>query len=159
MYQFNPTPAQAGVLAQIAQRESSGNYQAYNPSSQASGAYQFKPDTWALATQNTGVPYYATAGAAPDWVQDTNALWLLRQYGPNATISWAASAPPGGYPLVDLTGDAAAMPTADILSQIGGSITDTMSSWGLDPSTPAGGLAIALGLAAGGLLVMAVLEK
>ena len=41
---------------------------------------------------------YPTAMSAPPAVQDAAALWLLENYGPNQTITWAASAPPGGYP-------------------------------------------------------------
>ena len=129
-YTFNPTPAETSTLAQIAQRESGGNYIAQNPTSTASGAYQFINATWQYTAQQTGVgTQYTSAADAPAWMQDTNALWLLRTYGPDASISWGASAPAGGtipgsstQPLVDLSGSDAAASTSDILSSIQSSI-------------------------------------
>ena len=57
-----------------------------------SGAYGTIDDTWELATSNTGIGgEYKRAMDAPQDVQDANALWLLRKYGPNASITWAAS--------------------------------------------------------------------
>ena len=147
-YSFNPTPAESALLAQIAQRESSGNYTAINPSpgSTASGAYQFVNRTWQEAALATGVgdPY------APAWqnspaAQDVNALWLLRNSG---TAPWAASGPyyytGGGGALVDLSGDAAAAPTSSILDQLQAA---SLLPAGLDLSTP-GGMWLAVGLIA-----------
>lgn len=141
---FNPTPAEANVLAQIRQHESSGNYGVtISPATclqltggtvcTASGAYQFIDSTWAQASAATGVPYYPTAAAAPPEVQDINALWLLRKYGPNASQSWGGggvyydtsgltdgSITDGGtQPIFDVSGADAAQPTANILDQIG----------------------------------------
>jgi len=135
MYNYNPTPAESSVLAQIQAHESGGNYTAQNPTSTASGAYQFIDSTWQFASQHTGVgTQYATAAQAPPSAQDVNALWLLRNYGPNSTTSWGGSeGPPGGYPdpyqnasipgastqpIVDLSGDAASTSSADILSSL-----------------------------------------
>lgn len=176
MYTFNPTAAQAALLQQIAARESGGSYTATitqancdammgapNSVCTASGAYGFIDSTWQSVSQQTGVPYYPTAASAPAWVQDVNALWLLRNVGPNSTASWGASAPGGGYPAIDLTGtgsaatssavsaggdgllanlsgDAAAQPTADILSQL--------QTAGIDLTDPTTLLFIALGLGA-----------
>lgn len=177
MYTFNPTAAQAALLQQIAANESGGNYAATitqancdammgapNSVCTASGAYMFINSTWQSVSQQTGVPYYPTAASAPAWVQDINALWLLRNVGPNSTASWGASAPGGGYPTIDLsatngstaassavsaggdgllanlTGDAAAQPTADILSQL--------QTAGIDLTDPTTLFFIALGLGA-----------
>jgi hypothetical protein len=135
MFIFNPTPAESSVLAQIQQHESGGDYTAVNPKSGASGAYQFLDSTWRQVAQKTGVgTQYASAADAPPSVQDTNALWLLQNYGPNSTTSWGGpEGPPGGYPnpystaaipgsstqpIVDLSGDAASTSSADILSSL-----------------------------------------
>src|SRR4030095_7479029 len=101
--QFDPTPEEARMLAEIRARESSGNYSARNPKpgSTATGAYQFIGPTWQLASAETGVPVYGSPAEAPPAVQDANALHMLRKYGPNADITWAASGPykqPGGQP-------------------------------------------------------------
>lgn len=93
---FNPTPQESATLAEIRRRESSGDYGATNPKSTASGAYQFINRTWQDTSKKTGVPLYATAKEAPQWVQDVNALDLLREHGPNSSASWQASGP---YPV------------------------------------------------------------
>lgn len=146
-YTYNPTPAEASVLALIQQHESGGNYTAQNPTSTASGAYQFVNTTWQQVAQQTGAgTQYASAAQAPPAVQDANALWLLRNYGPNSTTSWGGDqGPPGGYPdpystaaipgsstqpMVDLSGPAAATPTADILSSLQSASVDLT-----DPTT------------------------
>lgn len=91
---FDPTPDEFGLLRQIKQRESGGNYQLRNAATTASGAYQFVNDTWRRAAQATGVGgEYTSARDAPPWAQDTNALWLLRNTGANSPASWAASGP------------------------------------------------------------------
>lgn len=165
---FNPTPAEASILAQVAQRESGNNYQAQNPSTTASGAYQFINSTWQMAAAATGVgTQYATAADAPASVQDINALWLLRYAGgnPNASVAWAASGPytlPTGNggsssPLVDLSGTAASVSTSDILSSLG--LTNAFTQMGIDPSSPQAGLAIALGIGVLGFAVMGVLNR
>lgn len=153
-YAFNPTPAESNTLAQIAQRESAGNYTSFTqlPNSHASGAYQFQPGTWQYVASQTGVgTEYANAGDAPAWMQDANALWLLRAYGPNASISWGASGPydtssgggsiPGSstQPLIDLSGSASTSSTSDILS----SINQSAAAAGLDLTNPATGIMLA----------------
>lgn len=161
-YSFNPTPAEASLLAQIAQRESSGNYSAtVSPADckamgytvcTASGAYQFINSTWQQAALATGAgdPNLPAAQNSPQ-AQDINALWLLRTQG---TAPWASSAPAGGYvstggdPLVDLSGDTASTSTSDILDQLNASLSDTFTSVGVDPTTGMIALAIGLGLAA-----------
>ena len=150
-FAYNPSASEVSLLAQIAQNESGGNYSATNPASTASGAYQFVDDTWQWVAQKTGVGMqYASAADAPPAVQDTNALWLLRNYGANASISWAASAPAGGYsassgsPIVDLSGAAAATPTGDILNQLDTSLAGAL---GISDGIT-GVLLLGLGLAA-----------
>jgi len=97
---FNPSPQESALLAEIRRRESSANYAALppkptsdNPHPTASGAYQFINSTWRDTSDATGVPQYATARQAPRWVQDVNALHLLRKYGANSSASWQASGP------------------------------------------------------------------
>ena len=163
----NPTPGQAAVLAQIAQNESSNRPTILGPmtsSGQATGLYQITDGTWQWVASITGVgTQYSSAAQAPVSDQTTNALWLLNKYGPNATITWAASAPPGGYPdpgtldaamssggsgaLVDISGAAASTPTADILNQLGANVGTAL---GTDATT--GGLLLAAGIAAAALV-------
>jgi hypothetical protein len=91
------------VLSQVKQRESGGknlppeaNY-AF-PKSHASGLYQVQPDTWKAWAKETGIGQeYAEAYKAPTAVQTANAKFAENKYGPNASYTWAASAPPGGY--------------------------------------------------------------
>jgi hypothetical protein len=73
------------VLSAIKQCESNGNYTAVNPSSGASGAYQFLTSTWQSLSASAG---YATAAAAPAAVQDAAALEL---YNSDGTTPWASS--------------------------------------------------------------------
>ena len=73
------------VLAAIKQCESGGNYTAVNPTSGASGAYQFLTSTWQSLSASAG---YATAAAAPPAVQDAAALEL---YNEDGTTPWASS--------------------------------------------------------------------
>jgi hypothetical protein len=73
------------VLSAIKQCESSGNYTAVNPSSGASGAYQFLTSTWQSLSASAG---YATAAAAPPAVQDAAALEL---YNEDGTAPWVSS--------------------------------------------------------------------
>ncbi|MDE9366365.1 transglycosylase family protein [Luteipulveratus sp. YIM 133132] len=73
------------VLEAIKQCESGGDYTAQNPSSSASGAYQFLTSTWQSLNASQG---YATAASAPASVQDAAALELYQAQG---TSPWAAS--------------------------------------------------------------------
>lgn len=156
---FDATPQEAAILAQVRQRESRGDYSAIaslcNPTC-ASGAYQFKDSTWRMAAANTGVgTQFATAGSAPPEVQDINALWLLRYAGgnPNASIAWAASGPYStavNGALVDLTGEDATAPTPSIMDQINAEA----AALGVDLSSPATEVAIALAIGAAVYLVM-----
>lgn len=102
MYAFNPTMTERALLAMIRWRESGGNYgraPKNPPYATAAGAYQFVVGTWKQVAAATGVGAgYASAYQAPTAIQDTNALWLLREYGANSSHSWAASGP---YPSVN----------------------------------------------------------
>lgn len=73
------------TLAAIKFCESSNNYQAQNPSSTASDAYQFLDTTWQGLSAAKG---YSKAKYAPASVQDAAALELYNQAG---TSPWAAS--------------------------------------------------------------------
>jgi hypothetical protein len=99
-----PSQAEAGQLAEIRRRESTGNYGALNiplpgqrPST-ASGAYQMIDATWKEMAHATGIgEQYEHARDAPKWMQDANALFLLRQRG---TKPWASTGP---YPSMGAT--------------------------------------------------------
>lgn len=59
------------IMATIRQRESSNNYQAQNPVTTASGAYQFIDKTWQSLTKQFGIgTEYKSAGLAPKEIQD-----------------------------------------------------------------------------------------
>ena len=73
------------TLAAIKFCESSNNYKAQNPTSTASGAYQFLDTTWQGLSAAKG---YSKAKYAPASVQDAAALELYNQAG---TSPWAAS--------------------------------------------------------------------
>lgn len=73
------------VLAKIRHCESGNNYQAQNPTSSASGGYQFLTSTWQSLSASAG---YATAKSAPAAVQDAAAIEL---YNAQGTAPWAAS--------------------------------------------------------------------
>lgn len=63
-------------------------YTAQNPSSSASGAYQFLDSTWRNVSGRAGHAGYARASHAPWYVQDAVALWLYNNGGRSA---WAGS--------------------------------------------------------------------
>jgi len=73
-----------GFLACVRRHESGGNYQAKNPVSTASGAYQYIRGTWANVSPRAGYPGYPTALSAPPYVQDAVAEWHYRNLGPSA---------------------------------------------------------------------------
>ncbi len=65
-----------------------GGYGAQNPSSSASGAYQFIDSTWRNVSVRAGHPGYAKARYAPWYVQDAVALHLVNNGGRSA---WAGT--------------------------------------------------------------------
>lgn len=90
----------SSVLSQIRSNESGGNYTAQNPTSTASGAYQFVNGTWQSLTAKSGIgTQYATAKEAPANVQDAVAAYALEQ-NPNANSSSLWGGGRTGYPLV-----------------------------------------------------------
>lgn len=95
MYVYNPSPAETALLTLIEHRESGGNPTAQNPTSSASGLYQFILGTWQSFARLAGVDLtqYPTAKSATPEVQDAVALLLLREVGPNSSESWQASGP------------------------------------------------------------------
>ena len=74
------------VLEKIKQCESGGDYRAENPTSTASGAYQFIDGTFQSLDASQG---YSHAADAPESVQDAAALELYNEQG---TAPWAPSA-------------------------------------------------------------------
>lgn len=75
-------------LACVRNHESRGNYGAQNPTSTASGAYQFLNSTWRNVSGRAGFPGYGRAADAPWHVQDAVALWLYSNGGRSA---WAGT--------------------------------------------------------------------
>lgn len=101
---FSPSSTEAYLLSLIRRNESGDQYNIlcggghfvgyqYFPQwngfrrSHAAGAYQFEPGTWQWIMGVLALPDFTPIA------QDLAALWLLRQYGPNASISWKASGP------------------------------------------------------------------
>ena len=74
-------------LACVQEHESRGNHRAENPTSTASGLYQFIDSTWRGNAKwaKWGREYparkYARASHAPRWIQDLVALHSVRQGG------------------------------------------------------------------------------
>ena len=66
-----------GFLACVRRHESGGNYQAKNPVSTASGAYQFLDGTWATMSARAGHSGYGSARHAPPAVQDAVATYTV----------------------------------------------------------------------------------
>lgn len=66
-----------GFLACVRRHESGGNYQAQNPTSTASGAYQYLRSTWLTMSARAGHAGYPTARSAPPWVQDAVAVYTV----------------------------------------------------------------------------------
>lgn len=84
------------ILATIRTQESGGNYGAQNPSSTASGAYQFIDSTWQALTAKYGIGVgYPKAKLAPPEIQDAVAAKyaqeILQQAGGDVTkvpVAW-----------------------------------------------------------------------
>lgn len=66
-----------GFLACVRRHESGGNYQAENPVSTASGAYQFLDSTWRTMSARAGHSGWGHAASAPPWVQDAVAQFTV----------------------------------------------------------------------------------
>ena len=67
----------SGFLACVMRHESGGNYQAENPVSTASGAYQFLDSTWRTMSARAGHSGYSHAASAPPAVQDAVAIYTV----------------------------------------------------------------------------------
>lgn len=61
-----------------------GLYQAQNPTSSASGAYQYLRSTWLTVSNQSGYGGYASAKEAPWYVQDAVAYWHINNLGRSA---------------------------------------------------------------------------
>jgi len=66
-----------GFLACVRAHESGGNYQAKNPNSTASGAYQFLDSTWRTMSARAGHSGWGSARHAPPAVQDAVAQFTV----------------------------------------------------------------------------------
>jgi hypothetical protein len=66
-----------GFLACVRRHESGGNYQAKNPVSTASGAYQFLDSTWRTMSARAGHSGWGSARHAPPHVQDAVAIYTV----------------------------------------------------------------------------------
>ena len=64
--------------------DTAGGYRAQNPTSTASGAYQFLDSTWRNVAPKAGHPGWSRAIHAPPRVQDHVALWLYNNGGRSA---------------------------------------------------------------------------
>ena len=67
----------SGFLACVRRHESGGNYQAENPVSTASGAYQFLDSTWRTMSARAGHSGWGHAASAPPAVQDAVAEYTV----------------------------------------------------------------------------------
>jgi resuscitation-promoting factor RpfA len=105
------TQTTPSVLQAIKQCESGGNYTAVNPTSGASGAYQFLTSTWQSLSAAAG---YATAAAAPPAVQDAAALEL---YNEDGTSPWVSSESCWGS-LATSTSTGSAVTTSSLTSSL-----------------------------------------
>jgi len=71
-------------LSCVRRHESGGDYGARNPSSSASGAYQFLDSTWRSVSSRAGLGGFGRASSAPWFVQDAVALWTFQHGGRSA---------------------------------------------------------------------------
>jgi hypothetical protein len=69
----------AAFLACVVRHESHGSYTAENPTSTASGKYQFIDASWRAYSKMAGHPGWSHAASAPPAVQDAVALWLVNK--------------------------------------------------------------------------------
>ena len=67
----------SGFLACVRRHESGGNYRAENPTSTASGAYQFLDSSWRTLSARAGHGSYSHAASAPPAVQDAVAIYTV----------------------------------------------------------------------------------
>lgn len=119
------------LLSRIKACESGGSYTVVNPSSGASGAYQFLNSTWQGLPAAAG---YASAASAPPAVQDLAARQLFAQAG---SSPWAASAAcwsRGGAPAGSIPGFRA--PAADQAVKTSGPVEPSAHT---QPSTSSSG--------------------
>jgi len=70
------TPS-GGFLACVRRHESGGNYQAENPISTASGAYQWLDSSWRSVSRMAGYSGWGHAADAPPHIQDAVSIWAV----------------------------------------------------------------------------------
>ena len=71
----------AAFMRCVSNRESHGNYKAENPTSTASGRWQFIDASWVAYSKMAGHPGWHHAADAPPAVQDAVALWVMVNKG------------------------------------------------------------------------------
>ena len=79
------------LLKCIRDHESRGDYSAENPTSTASGAYQFVDGTWRGYARLAGITVPQHAADAPPWLQDVIAAWAIED---GRSYAWAGSGCP-----------------------------------------------------------------
>jgi resuscitation-promoting factor RpfA len=87
------------LAAMVQNFESGGNYTATNPTSSASGAYQFTTPTWSVYASQIGVDLnqYPTAASAPPAVQDAVFQQTVSQVGLQPWTCSGCDAPLSNY--------------------------------------------------------------
>jgi hypothetical protein len=77
-----PPSSAATFLACVAHHESRGDYRAENPTSTASGKYQWLDSSWQAYARKSGIgTRYTHAASAPPAVQDALTLWVVLHGG------------------------------------------------------------------------------
>jgi hypothetical protein len=66
-----------GFLACVRRHESGGNYRAENPTSTASGAYQWLDSSWRSVSRMAGYSGWGHAADAPPDIQDAVSIWAV----------------------------------------------------------------------------------
>jgi hypothetical protein len=66
-----------GFLACVRRHESGGNYRAENPTSTASGAYQWLDSSWRSVSRMAGYSGWGHAADAPPHIQDAVSIWAV----------------------------------------------------------------------------------